>query len=492
MKHILITTIAAVLLVGCGPSQPSEKDLELIKSARIGDIEAAKKYLANGANANAKNKLGETPLHGAAFNNRTNIIRLLLDNGANINAEDNNGYTPMDMAKGEASLLLDKLGGKENKRIEIATQERVKLNTQEAQKQIKSEKSSGMDLKTIEKISSEVHQVKNIIPEMEHFVQQAGVWEVSMSNGENKNTMKEAPTFYSFVKVVDGKFKVSQFQPPYESSLRLSVTSYDEDKNYYNIWKPRKGGGINESILTIDLDKRTFRENSSKLEDDSESFRFIGTYADDKIESSGEYYRNSQLIQAIEHKMKKIGNLDLKLIIDANKYEALKKREDAPKIPIWEAVGRGDILTVRQHLASGTDANLRQGFSGWTPLTIAALNNRLNVAILLILNGADVNSVGLRSTALSESGGRFMMTKLLLANGADTEVKIGGPKNTVLHRAALRGRIKIVELLISYKANVNSLDYLGETPLDKARGKTANLLRKHGGKTGEELKAEGK
>ena len=169
MKHILITIITAVLMVGCGPSQPSEKDLELIKSARIGDIEAAKKYLANGANANAKNKLGETPLHGAAFNNRTNIIRLLLDNGANINAEDNNGYTPMDMAKGEGSLLLDKLGGKENERIEIATQERVKLNTQEAQKQIKSEKSSGMDLKTIEIISSEVHQVKNIIPEMEHF-----------------------------------------------------------------------------------------------------------------------------------------------------------------------------------------------------------------------------------------------------------------------------------------------------------------------------------
>jgi hypothetical protein len=46
--------------------------------------------------------------------------------------------------------------------------------------------------------------------------------------------------------------------------------------------------------------------------------------------------------------------------------------------------------------------------------------------------------------------------------------------------------------LISYKANVNSLDYLGETPLDKARGKTANLLRKHGGKRGYELKAEGK
>jgi hypothetical protein len=32
----------------------------------------------------------------------------------------------------------------------------------------------------------------------------------------------------------------------------------------------------------------------------------------------------------------------------------------------------------------------------------------------------------------------------------------------------------------------------GDTPLDEADGEIANLLRKHGGKTGRELKAEGK
>jgi len=32
----------------------------------------------------------------------------------------------------------------------------------------------------------------------------------------------------------------------------------------------------------------------------------------------------------------------------------------------------------------------------------------------------------------------------------------------------------------------------GKTPLDCADGETADLLRKHGGKTAEELKAEGK
>ena len=45
---------------------------------------------------------------------------------------------------------------------------------------------------------------------------------------------------------------------------------------------------------------------------------------------------------------------------------------------------------------------------------------------------------------------------------------------------------------------MNAKGVNGYTPLDMANGKTANgkeiadLLRKHGGKTGEELKAEGK
>ena len=41
-------------------------------------------------------------------------------------------------------------------------------------------------------------------------------------------------------------------------------------------------------------------------------------------------------------------------------------------------------------------------------------------------------------------------------------------------------------------ADVNAKGADGKTPLDSADGETADLLRKHGGKTGEELKAEGK
>jgi ankyrin repeat protein len=64
-----------------------------------------------------------------------------------------------------------------------------------------------------------------------------------------------------------------------------------------------------------------------------------------------------------------------------------------------------------------------------------------------------------------------------------------------LHYAAANGHKEIAELLITKGADVNAKDEDGGTPLDVAisfrQTETADLIRKHGGKTGEELKAEG-
>ena len=58
------------------------------------------------------------------------------------------------------------------------------------------------------------------------------------------------------------------------------------------------------------------------------------------------------------------------------------------------------------------------------------------------------------------------------------------------------GHKEIVELLIAEGADVNANANDGKTPLDSAirydRPELADLLRKHGGKTAKELKAEGK
>ena len=117
MKNILITTIAAVLLVGCGLS---EADRALFVAVNKGNIEAVKQHLAAGADVNAKDDSGSTPLHVAAYNGHKEIAELLIDTGADVNAQDvlgpNKGATPLDAAimgkRTETAALIRKHGGK--------------------------------------------------------------------------------------------------------------------------------------------------------------------------------------------------------------------------------------------------------------------------------------------------------------------------------------------------------------------------------------------
>ena len=89
------------------------------------------------------------------------------------------------------------------------------------------------------------------------------------------------------------------------------------------------------------------------------------------------------------------------------------------------------------------------------------------------------------------SKGDIWYVKRHLDKGSDVNAKdMNGM--TPLHRAAHEGYKEIVKLLIDKGTDVNAKDKEGDTPLDWADGETADLLRKHGGKTGEELKAEGK
>ena len=142
MKHLLLTTIAAVLVVGCGESQqsalppeakpvepvveaakpeppPAKVPVSLIIGIAEGNIKAVKQHLAAGTDVNAKDKddkYGTTLLHRAAGGGQTEIVELLIAKGADVNAKSGFG-TPLDMAerietKPELADLLRKHGGK--------------------------------------------------------------------------------------------------------------------------------------------------------------------------------------------------------------------------------------------------------------------------------------------------------------------------------------------------------------------------------------------
>ena len=83
MKY-LITTIAAVVLVGCGPSVPDDS---ILTAASLGDIETVKQHLAAGADVNGWPDEGgqAPPLYWAAIEGHKEIVELLIANGADVN-----------------------------------------------------------------------------------------------------------------------------------------------------------------------------------------------------------------------------------------------------------------------------------------------------------------------------------------------------------------------------------------------------------------------
>ena len=140
MKHLLLTTIAAVVLVGCGESQqsapaPEAKPVEpvaevvkpepptvkpehpqanrtLIEATATGNVEAIKKAIADGADVNVKAVGGGTILFIAAHEGHREVAELLIAEGADVNETTGSGETPLNWTKKQIADLLRKHGGK--------------------------------------------------------------------------------------------------------------------------------------------------------------------------------------------------------------------------------------------------------------------------------------------------------------------------------------------------------------------------------------------
>jgi cytohesin len=181
------------------------------------------------------------------------------------------------------------------------------------------------------------------------------------------------------------------------------------------------------------------------------------------------------------------GNVDqVKSLLEKDPKLANAREDKFGQTPLILAAMNGRTEVAELLIANGAEVNYKMD-PGLTPLHEAVIKGHVEVAELLIENGADLNgNYGMAGTPLYWAGkkGNREMVELLIAKGAEVNLRGGGGK-TALHAAALKGHMDVVELLLSRGAEVNAISNDGKTPLKRAlelrHGDVVDLLRKHGG-----------
>jgi len=195
-------------------------------------------------------------------------------------------------------------------------------------------------------------------------------------------------------------------------------------------------------------------------------------------------------VQAAEiHKAAKDGDLaKVKSLLekDAKRLDAGNRLQQTPLImAAWG--GHKEMVTFL--LEKGAAVNHKDSF-GATPLHMAVVQGHKEIVELLILKGADINATaknGKIPLQLAFEKEHTAIIQLLLNQGIDIKTPVNEYGRTLLHKAVIMGKQKVVDLLIAKGADINTKDKTGKSPLDFAlicghKG-LAKLLMEKGAKT---------
>jgi len=149
----------------------------------------------------------------------------------------------------------------------------------------------------------------------------------------------------------------------------------------------------------------------------------------------------------------------------------------------------GDIDRAKAWIEKDKAKALAHWENGFTPLHMAAYFGNAKIARVLLMNGAEIESVTknkLASTPLqiAATKGALAVIELLLSSGADVESRKSENKSPPLVMAVQSGSAGAVTLLLDGGANPSAADGAGKTALAFAKeagsAKLVELLQSRG------------
>jgi hypothetical protein len=107
----------------------------------------------------------------------------------------------------------------------------------------------GMDASTIRDIAKKPHSRNGLLDQLEIYPD-AREYEVTVRSGKSSETLVEGPKVMAAEKVVEGKYIVTEFQPPGAPAPFIMVVTYDVKEQVYRKWLLVPDGPVAEWIGT--------------------------------------------------------------------------------------------------------------------------------------------------------------------------------------------------------------------------------------------------
>ncbi|HUU18847.1 MAG TPA: ankyrin repeat domain-containing protein [Sedimentisphaerales bacterium] len=433
-------------------------DVSLDIVTRLGDMARVKSLIEDGADVNAENISGETPLHTAAATGHSEMAELLIAKGADVNAENRQGETPLKFA-------ADK-GHKEIVELLIENGADVSLHVVARLgdlARVKSLIENGADVNAEEREETPLH--------------------AAAAKGH-----KEIAELL-IAKGADVNAKTWDYPP-------LSWAVWNEDRDMIKLLVT-KGTDVNFvaeddwpflHYVVLNNDRELVElllAHGAKLNVKDKRGRTAFRIAVSSGHRDLVEFLVSKGAAAPEfHLAAFLGDLDsVTSLVEEGMY--VDTKDELGWTPLYWAVSTAQEEVAEFLIGKGADVDVRTK-SNSTSLHQAARSGAAKLVELFISKGVDSNARDEDdSTPLhwAAAGGHKNVVKFLIANGAEVKAKEKSG-NTPLHEAAAAGHASIVEILLGKGADVNAKGRRGRTALTLANNKghteIVELLLKHG------------
>ncbi|MCK4292302.1 MAG: ankyrin repeat domain-containing protein, partial [Planctomycetes bacterium] len=418
----------------------------LLGAVISGDIEQVKLLISQGADIDAKDEDGRTPLHTAAKAGHLDIVKLLISKGADVNVRSTEELTPLHAAARAGHLDMAKLLISEG--VDVSSDSQAWESTP---------------------LHSAAH--KGRLDMVKLLVAKGAKLEKKNFNGQTplylaaySNRLEVAD--FLLAKGAEIETRTKYDDTPLGMAINRSHTEMAE-------LLLEKGADIHARQVGIPILDVTIRKNNAKM---------VTFLVDKGVE-----------LPTI-HKAAFSGELD-KVKGQIGKGVQIDLKDAGGFTPLHCAICGRHKEVILFLIDNGADVNARTA-DGRFPLTYA----ETEIAELLIAKGANVRLKDKTGQTLlhwaanrNDYQGDIELVKLFLSHGADVNAKgysncVGWEGWTPFHVACRNGNKTIVEMFISSGADVNAKTDAGDTPFSlarkKQRAKVVELLKKHGAKKG--------